>query len=793
MGQTCCVFEQGGLTEEVDGTGQVDELMADMQSNGPRTSPPLAQGTAAKLQWTWIGSASSSSLPDLNPMRWSRARAPEELIRELEASPGGRVRPVEVRLAGSRGLKFQDARIAAQWVRDSLLENRCFQDRLGPQLPFSDFLTGFFRLIWPKVAAAASSAMKAALDDALDSFARSLPPVLGAKVKHAVACQAMKLGEAAPEIRDVLSYKRFRQLEDGIEICGRLRWDAEVAIELDIGPVRLGINRIILEGLGCFLLRPLLDHEPVVGGFHLFFTSQPQLHVGLTGLGGITRWSLVDARLRRRIDEALMNMMVLPNRLVKKLSCATVCAMPNFRCPPPAGMLRIHVLAARDLAASDLTLVGPSTSDPYCTLQLADHKGRTKTIKKTCSPEWNNDTPFDFLIWHERQSLQLEVLDANVVRGDKSLGRLGVKDSHILSLLQYQAADDPEGDEGVWVPLSLAGAVDDRFVHRSAIKLKIKYFHWVAVEGKDRFPAQLPKAGGQVLLSLSLFYLEGAKPEHAQYAQVRLRVGGQEAVSGKCRSIQLGSAQGLTPEMISMICRLHEEGVSVDAISRALHQNRKTIHEVLREASNAPTGYGWEEALHMLVASPQDADVQLEVKLLGKWHAVGTRTKISDLQIANIDADFECMQYLPVHGYPAGRVSVTANWHLHNIAPLNVAEAIEHISSGMDKGVGWMDCSRNDDASTTADSKVTGSTQPYSRSNSPGSSPDSSVGSPPSAGKTVEDDTPAVQEGIKLMKKVTMILDELEAAPQTTSSSQDPAAEPRLPQRQQRWWSRRGG
>ena len=54
------------------------------------------------------------------------------------------------------------------------------------------------------------------------------------------------------------------------------------------------------------------------------------------------------------------------------------------------GRLEVHVISARDLMAKDRG----GTSDPYVLLELGKEKHRTKTIKKTLNPSW--DETFDF-------------------------------------------------------------------------------------------------------------------------------------------------------------------------------------------------------------------------------------------------------------------------------------------------------------------------------------------------------------------------------------------------------------
>lgn len=54
-------------------------------------------------------------------------------------------------------------------------------------------------------------------------------------------------------------------------------------------------------------------------------------------------------------------------------------------------MVRVHVLEAQDLKAMDTVMMGlaKGKSDPYAVLTVGNQRFKTKTIKETLNPKWN--------------------------------------------------------------------------------------------------------------------------------------------------------------------------------------------------------------------------------------------------------------------------------------------------------------------------------------------------------------------------------------------------------------------
>lgn len=57
----------------------------------------------------------------------------------------------------------------------------------------------------------------------------------------------------------------------------------------------------------------------------------------------------------------------------------------------PQGVVRVHLLEARDLLAKDTYMMGlvKGKSDPYATIRVGNRNFKSKTVKENLHPRWN--------------------------------------------------------------------------------------------------------------------------------------------------------------------------------------------------------------------------------------------------------------------------------------------------------------------------------------------------------------------------------------------------------------------
>uniref|UniRef100_A0A8P4G9C7 Extended synaptotagmin-3 n=1 Tax=Dicentrarchus labrax TaxID=13489 RepID=A0A8P4G9C7_DICLA len=169
-----------------------------------------------------------------------------------------------------------------------------------------------------------------------------------------------------------------------------------------------------LKGMLRVILEPLIGDAPLVGGVTFFFIRCPTLQINWTGMT-----NLLDSPAFRleTIMDIIASLMVLPNRMCIPLIDQV--KVDQMRFPLPRGVVRVHLLEAKDLVAKDTYMMGlvKGKSDPYVKLRVGNRKFKSKTIKENLNPTWNE--VYEFVV-HEApgQELELELYDEDTDKDD---------------------------------------------------------------------------------------------------------------------------------------------------------------------------------------------------------------------------------------------------------------------------------------------------------------------------------------------------------------------------------------
>ncbi|XP_030614059.1 extended synaptotagmin-3 [Archocentrus centrarchus] len=195
-------------------------------------------------------------------------------------------------------------------------------------------------------------------------------------------------------------------------------YDSDVDIDADLSTgITAGVKELKLQGMMRVILEPLIGQAPLVGGVTFFFIRRPTLELNWTGMTNL----LDSPGFSSLSDETIMNIIasfvVLPNRMCIPLIDQV--KMDQMRFPLPRGVVRVHLLEARDLVAKDTYAMGlvQGKSDPYATLRVGNIQFKSKTIKKNLHPKWNE--VYEFVV-HEApgQELELELYDEDTDKDD---------------------------------------------------------------------------------------------------------------------------------------------------------------------------------------------------------------------------------------------------------------------------------------------------------------------------------------------------------------------------------------
>nr|XP_046239959.1 extended synaptotagmin-1 isoform X1 [Scatophagus argus] len=197
--------------------------------------------------------------------------------------------------------------------------------------------------------------------------------------------------------------------------------NVEINVEVKRYFCKAGVKGIQLHGMMRVILEPLIGDVPIVGAVTMFFIQRPKLDINWTGLTNLLDIPGLNVMSDSMIMDAIASFLVLPNRLVVPLVQGLHVA--QLRSPLPRGVVRIHLVEAKSLAAKDNYVKGvmAGLSDPYAILRVGPQTFTSHHIDNTDSPKW--EEMYEVIV-HEvpGQELEVEVYDKDPDQDD-FLGR----------------------------------------------------------------------------------------------------------------------------------------------------------------------------------------------------------------------------------------------------------------------------------------------------------------------------------------------------------------------------------
>ncbi|XP_014852211.1 PREDICTED: extended synaptotagmin-2-like isoform X2 [Poecilia mexicana] len=192
--------------------------------------------------------------------------------------------------------------------------------------------------------------------------------------------------------------------------------NTEIDIDIKKFYCRAGIKSIQLHGMLRVVMEPLLGDMPLIGALSVFFLKKPMLDINWTGLTNMLDIPGVNGLCDGLIQDIIYSYLVLPNRLNIPLVGATELARIRF--PIPEALVRIHFIEAQNLLGKDRFLGIKGKSDPYGLIRLGTKEIKSKTIKETVNPRWNE--VHEFLMYDNTAKLmEIELFDEDPDEDDK--------------------------------------------------------------------------------------------------------------------------------------------------------------------------------------------------------------------------------------------------------------------------------------------------------------------------------------------------------------------------------------
>lgn len=263
------------------------------------------------------------------------------------------------------------------------------------------WLNALFDGLWPRVNAAVQ---KVVHEEVTSHIQRQMPPML----QNSTHFQEFTLGEVPPELGPIKVY----EVPNGLKVTLAMRYLSHVDIRLKVGPVSVGLKELSFSGELVVKLEQLIDEVPVVGGIVIYFLNPPRVDFSLTGLGLAAEIPGVHGIIRRAIDAAVNNSIVLPNQVAIPLGTEKQGVdRADIMHAKPLGMLRVGVMSAEGLQVPQRPDSDKDVADAYVVLKTVDERWQSSTAEGSCDPTWSEEERGDLLVYDREQRLWATVLD----------------------------------------------------------------------------------------------------------------------------------------------------------------------------------------------------------------------------------------------------------------------------------------------------------------------------------------------------------------------------------------------
>ncbi|KRG01713.1 extended synaptotagmin-2 isoform X3 [Drosophila mojavensis] len=290
-----------------------------------------------------------------------------------------------------------------------------------PDVERAEWLNKILKQVWPNANHFARTLVKETIEPNV-ALALSQYKMNGFRFDRII------LGTIPPRIGGVKIYDKNVDRNEIIMDLD-LFYASDCDINFYLAGMKGGIKDFQIHGWVRVVMKPLIRSMPLVGGLQIFFLNNPNIDFNLVGVIDFMDMPGLSDLLRRIIVEQIGNVMVLPNKL--PISLSDEVSAVSLKMPEPEGLLRIHVVEAKNLMKKDISVLGKGKSDPYAIVNVGAQEFRTQIIDNNVNPKWD--------YWCEavvevsqRAILVLRLFDWDRTSDDESLGRATIDISSVI-------------------------------------------------------------------------------------------------------------------------------------------------------------------------------------------------------------------------------------------------------------------------------------------------------------------------------------------------------------------------
>lgn len=289
-----------------------------------------------------------------------------------------------------------------------------------PDVERCEWLNRILKQVWPNANFFAKNLIK-------ESIEPNIQQALAGYKLNGFKFDRMILGTIPPRIGGVKVYDKNVSRNEIIMDLD-LFYAGDCDINFSLSGLRGGIKDFQIHGTVRVIMKPLISQMPLVGGLQIFFLNNPNIDFNLVGVVDLLDMPGLSDILRKIIVEQVAAIMVLPNKLPIILNDGVPAL--SLKMPEPEGVLRIHVVEAKDLMKKDISMLGKGKSDPYAIVSVGAQQFRTQTIDNTVNPKWDYWCEA-FIHAESGQQLQIVLNDKDAGGDDELLGRATVEISSV--------------------------------------------------------------------------------------------------------------------------------------------------------------------------------------------------------------------------------------------------------------------------------------------------------------------------------------------------------------------------
>ncbi|XP_035781385.1 extended synaptotagmin-2-like isoform X2 [Anopheles albimanus] len=248
-----------------------------------------------------------------------------------------------------------------------------------PDVERCEWLNKILKQVWPNANFYAKNLIK-------ESIEPNIQQAMAGYKLNGFKFDRMILGTIPPRIGGVKVYdKNVSRNEIIMDLDLFYAGDCDISFALS--GLRGGIKDFQIHGTVRVIMKPLISQMPLIGGLQIFFLNNPNIDFNLVGVVDLLDMPGLSDILRKIIVDQVAAIMVLPNKLPIVLSDGVPAL--SLKMPEPEGVLRIHVVEAKDLMKKDISMLGKGKSDPYAIISVGAQQFRTQTIDNTVNPKWD--------------------------------------------------------------------------------------------------------------------------------------------------------------------------------------------------------------------------------------------------------------------------------------------------------------------------------------------------------------------------------------------------------------------